>query len=67
MANSNFAAPRRMREAWLWVGAGVIALALLLVFGILSLIAARGLWVKYCDRKPYAHAPFPYPALHEQR
>ena len=43
MANSNFAAPRRMREAWLWVGAGVIALALLLVFGILSLIAARGL------------------------
>ena len=43
MANSNFAAPRRMREAWLWVGAGVVALALLLVFGILSLIAARGL------------------------
>ena len=43
MANSSFAAPRRMREAWLGIGAGMIALALLLVFGILSLIATRGL------------------------
>jgi hypothetical protein len=24
-------------------------------------------WLKYCDRKPCAHVPFPYPALHEQR
>ena len=24
-------------------------------------------WLEYCDRKPYAHAPFAYPALHEQR
>jgi len=43
MASSDFSAPRRLREAWLWIGAGVIALALLLVFGILSLIATRGL------------------------
>ena len=36
-------ARRLVGEPWLWLGAGVVAVALLIVFGILGLIAGRGL------------------------